>query len=245
MKIFGQAVMAGCLVLGVATAGYTAKDKSQIVDKTSEPNYTALMPEAFGEWKLLPQIRLVVPTDDDALANRIYSQMIGRAYADKAGNTVMLLLAYGPNQVDRLQLHRPEICYVAEGFRVSGLRPTTLEVEPGRAPLEVSKMVARREGRTERITYWMRIGDHVVSTLFRRQLTTTAYGLRGVIADGVLVRVSTINLDERTAEEVQSRFIRDMLTTVSMPDLRHFVGAQAPAIRAGLPPAHTSPSDKS
>jgi EpsI family protein len=233
MRIMIHASLAGLLILGAATAGYVMKTKSLMVDKRIQPNYAELVPETFGEWKLLPHIRLVTPVEDDSLANRIYSQMVGRAYADKSGNMVMLLMAYGPRQSDRLQLHRPEICYVAEGFRVSPLQSATLEVEPGRPPLDVSKLVARREGRVERITYWMRIGDEVVSTLFRRQMTTVGYGLQGLIADGVLVRVSTLNMDEATANDVHSRFLRDMLKSVGSGELQHFVGSQAPLIRAG------------
>lgn len=235
MKTLIHATLAGLLIIGVATAGYFMKSKSLIVDGQLEPNYAEMVPSSFGEWTLQPQIRLVKPVEDDALANRIYSQMEGRGYKDRDGNMVMLLLAYGPRQVDRLQLHRPEICYVAEGFRVSPPIPATLEIEPGRPPLAVSRLIARRENRVERITYWMRIGDHVVSTVFSRQLTKVGYGLRGLIADGVLVRVSTINLDEQTANEVQTRFLQAMFKAIDAGNLLHFVGAQAPMLRPGAP----------
>jgi EpsI family protein len=226
-----NATLAALLLVGVATASYAMKTKTLIVDGRAEPEYATLIPEKFGDWKLVPQIRLVTPVDDDSLANRIYSQMIGRAYVDGSGNMVMLLMAYGPRQIDRLQLHRPEICYVAEGFRVSGLRPVELDVEPGRPPLSVSKLIARRENRTERITYWMRVGDDVVSTLFRRQLTSLRYGLKGLIPDGVLIRVSTINMEETASDDAHARFLKDMLAAVRHADLRHFVGGQASAIR--------------
>ena len=218
-------VLAALVVIAVALAAHVMKTKSPLVDKSAEPDYAALVPESFAGWRLVPQIRLVTPVEDDALANRIYSQMIGRAYVDNDGNTVMLLLAYGPRQIDRLQLHRPEICYIAEGFRVSALTPRLAKILPDGGTLAASKLVARREGRIEHITYWMRIGDHVVSTLFRRQLTTLGYGLKGVIADGVLVRVSSVNIDASTADEVHQRFLRDMLAAVERRQLKQFVGS--------------------
>jgi len=234
MRTIAQAALAGLLILGAATGGYAMKSKSLLVDTRPAPDYAALVPEAFGEWRLMPQIRLVVPVDEDSLEKRIYSQMVGRAYADRAGNMVMLLVAYGPRQSDRLQLHRPEVCYVAEGFRVSGLIPAKLDIGLGGAPLDVSKLVARREGRIERVTYWMRIGDHVVSTLFARQRTTMGYGLQGLIADGVLIRVSTVNKDESAAEELQGRFLRAFLQSLNPADLKHFLGDDAarPAVKA-------------
>jgi EpsI family protein len=237
-----HAGLAALLIVLVSTVSYAMKTKSVLIDGKAEPDYANLMPAEFGEWRLVPQIRLVVPVEDDALANRIYSQMIGRAYVDRSGNTVMLLMAYGPKQIDKLQLHRPEICYVAEGFRVSALQPAQVEVEPGRPHLNVSKLIARRENRVERITYWMRVGDDVVSTVFRRQLTSLRYGLQGLIPDGVLIRVSTINMEEGSSNEVHARFLRDMLVSVRQADLRHFVGGQAPVVRAGeaKPPAPQS-----
>jgi EpsI family protein len=226
-----HAALAAIAILGVAAASYALKAKTLLADRDGRPDYSAIIPESFGDWKLVPSIRLVTPVDDDALANRVYSQMIGRGYADKAGNVVMLLVAYGPRQIDRLQLHRPEVCYVAEGFRVSGSTPVTIDLN-GRLALPARKLVAQREGRIERITYWMRIGDDVVSTLFSRQWTKLRYGLRGLIADGVLVRISTINMDAATAERVHAQFLEALMKAVPGPELKHFVGSRA--VRAGF-----------
>ena len=88
------------------------------------PTLESMVPRQFGTWTLVPEISPVKPTDPegyvpDSLSTKIYGQEIGRAYTDGHGDTVMLLVAYGPAQNYRLKSHRPEICYTANGFRVS------------------------------------------------------------------------------------------------------------------------------
>lgn len=190
-------------------------------------SYAESVPESFGEWTINPAIRVVVPEEPDALANRVYSQMIGRGYVDRNGNMVMLLIAYGPRQSDRLQLHRPEVCYVAEGFSVASLRSATLSLMPGAAPFDIRRMTAQREGRVERITYWMRIGDDIVSDLLHWQAAKFGYGLRGIIPDGVLIRVSSISADEAAAHALHDRFLRDLFGAIAARDHRFYLGAKA------------------
>ena len=75
-----------------------------------------MIPPQFGEWTEVPGLQLVRPTEPDALENQLYSQEFGRGYVDREGHVVMLMIAYGPSQSDRLQLHCPEECYVAKAF---------------------------------------------------------------------------------------------------------------------------------
>ena len=79
----------------------------------------AMIARQFGEWTEVPGLQLVRPTEPDALECQLYSQEFGRGYFDRGGHVVMPMIAYGPSQSDRLQLHCPEECYVAEGFHVS------------------------------------------------------------------------------------------------------------------------------
>ena len=98
----------------------------QLMARTSaSPSLETVIPRQFGTWTLVPEISPVRPADSDAyvqpdpLAGKIYSQEVGRGYSDGHGNIVMLMVAYGPVQNYRLKSHRPEICYTANGFRIS------------------------------------------------------------------------------------------------------------------------------
>ena len=70
----------------------------------------------------MPGVQAVRPPPD-GLEAEIYNQEVSRASCDKDGHVIMLMIAYGESQSDRLQLHHPEVCYTAQGFRVG--RPVT------------------------------------------------------------------------------------------------------------------------
>lgn len=226
MRAAIHAGLAALLIAATSVGAQLSVAKTAMSEATKPADYAAIVPENFGEWTLVPSIRLVTPVEPDSLEKQIYGQMVGRAYTNPAGDLVMLLVAYGPLQTDKLQLHRPEACYIAEGFRVSKPSPSGIALDASGPALPVQKLYAQREGRSERITYWMRVGDDVVSTVLGRQWTKLRYGLTGVIPDGVLVRVSTINRDEASAEEIQTRFVRDLFNNMRTADLKHLVGAQ-------------------
>ena len=181
------------------------------------PDLAKMLPSEFAGWHVLPGVHLVTAQAPDALEHELYSNMVGQAYVDANQHVVMLLLAYGPSQTDRLQLHRPEICYVANGFRVSGITQGDIALANGR-DVPVRRLVATREGRVEYITYWMRIGNQVVNSVLRRQLLKVEYGLAGSVPDGLLVRTSVVGSSPREAYEIQAKFVQ-ALSQVS-PQLR-------------------------
>lgn len=184
-----------------------------------------VVPRQFGEWAVVPNIRLVEPPGPDTLARQLYSQELARGYRDREGHIVMLLVAYGPDQSNRLQLHRPEICYAAEGFRVSRSFRAEINYRVNTGPLKFTRLVAQREVRLEPITYWMRIGDDIATGVAERQIIKLKYGLRGILPDGALIRISTVGLPEQTAYQVQDRFIRDFLSALPPKELAFFVGS--------------------
>src|SRR5271154_3709944 len=77
------------------------------------------LPTAFGDWKAVEGLNVIAPAPADSLEREVYNQEASRGFVDPDGNIVMLMVAYGESQSDRLQLHHPEVCYTAQGFRVS------------------------------------------------------------------------------------------------------------------------------
>ena len=192
-------------------------------------NIDAHVPQAFGEWSALPGLQAVKPPPD-GLEAEIYNQEVARAYVDKEGHAVMLMIAYGESQSDRLQMHHPEVCYAAQGFRVTKPVTTEFEYAAGEKPIPLTRLVASREGRIEPIAYWMRIGYDVTNSNFKRNELKLEYGLRGWIPDGALFRVSTLGVPENISAKVQEKFIHDLLNNVP-PDTRAFmIGDSAKAL---------------
>jgi EpsI family protein len=157
------------------------------------------------------------------MLEKLYDQTLSRTYVDRSGRRVMLSIAYGGDQSKALQLHLPEVCYVAQGFQMLRNGDGVLPTRFGRLP--VKRLVARQNARNEPITYWITIGDKAVLSGIEQKLQRLAYGLSGKIPDGMLVRVSTIEPDAGAAYRVQDRFVEQMLEALSATDRARLLGA--------------------
>jgi EpsI family protein len=71
-------------------------------------------------------------------------------------------------------------------------------------------MYAKMAQRHEPVTFWFVVGEHIAVTGQQQKLAQLRYGMRGIIPDGMLVRVSSINPDTEAAYRQQARFIADM-----------------------------------
>jgi len=89
-------------------------------------------------------------------------------------------------------------------------------------------MVAQLGPRIEPITYWMRVGDKVVTTGVDQMLTRYGYGLRGYIPDGLLFRISNISADRAASVQLHERFVADLYESVDAKNLSFLFG-QPPA----------------
>lgn len=226
-----QVALVSFTLLGSAVLA-EALTPRQLMARTGAVNLETAIPKQFRGWTLVPDIQPITPEEQegvvdpegDGKSGRIYSQEVSRGYVNAAGNLVMLLVAYGPVQNYRLKAHRPEMCYTAAGFRIAGKRGEELLVSSAEKPLQMTRLTAERETRFEPISYWMRVGNDIATGVVDRQIIRIKYGLRGLIPDGALIRVSTIGLSEQASFKVQDQFIRDFLAAVSPEDRKFFTG---------------------
>jgi EpsI family protein len=131
----------------------------------------------------------------------------------------MLALAYGREQRQEVKIHRPELCYVSQGFAVKGKSTEMVEIGQG-APVPVHRLLTGNEARLEPVTYWIRIGDRLVDNAWESRAAIFMDGLQGKIPDGILVRVSTVvkaGADVPAAYAVQEAFLKDLLNVLSGP----------------------------
>ena len=205
-------------MLAGASAGAWAWTPREKMSLLGNKELEKLIPSAFGEWREQPATALVVPDEEGSLAARLYSERVGRIYANADNDIVMVLIAYGGTQSDSLQLHRPEVCYPAFGFEIRGTRdvPVTLSPEiqiPGRSMVAVSNM------RTEQILYWTRIGEFLPVTGAEQRWARLRTEMSGTVPDGILVRLSTVGTDADRALELNRRLAGDLMKAVG-PDAR-------------------------
>src|SRR5206468_297235 len=121
-----------------------------------------------------------------------------------------------------LQVHRPEFCYTAAGYRLSDFARHKVPLGGSHA-FTANSLTATRDASTEKLLYWTRIGDHIPLSWAQQKLTFAEDNLKRLIPDAALVRVSTLNLDDTHALVIMDEFVREMIGSVSGPLRRVFL----------------------
>lgn len=203
------------VLMVLAFAGARAWTPTQhLADTRPKVDLETMFPKSFADWKVddrMP-VQLVSP-DQAAVLNKIYNQTLSRTYVNARGDRIMLAVAYGGDQSDATRAHRPEVCYPAQGFQVLSSQKST--VDTPFHPLRVQQLVAKAGGRIEPITYWVTVGDRITVSGTEQKLAQLAYSVRGVIPDGMLVRVSSIDADSAKAYELQRSFVASLSRALS------------------------------
>ena len=213
-----RAIIACACMGSAAVLAGVAKPRNKLADILPPLDLDAAFPGRFGSWHIDERMPVVLPAPDmQAQLDRIYNKVISRTYVDGSGQRMMLSVAYGGDQSDGMRIHLPEVCYPAQGFQVVSRKMGSVAV--GQRQMPVVRLVTRLSGRVEPITYWITVGDAVVPTRTDQKLVQIEYGLRGLIPDGMLVRISSIDQDVPGAFVRQAGFIADLAQ--AMPnDLR-------------------------
>ncbi|MBN8808854.1 MAG: EpsI family protein [Sphingomonas sp.] len=201
---------------GAAAARIPVPDVSPIAND----KFKALVPDTIGPWKFQQSSGLVLPPDD-ALSARLYDNLVTRVYTDPAGQTIMFLIAYKNYQDGVLQIHRPEICYPAGGYKLS----PTLETEiplPGRTPLPANAFSADGNQHDEQVLYWTRIGDEFPLRWSEQRMAVLRANLMRINPDGMLARVSMPSDDMIASRPVMVKFVEE-LRKASPPALRRIL----------------------
>lgn len=212
------------LLLVVTAAGaYMLEPKSRMADTRTPPSLETMIPQQFGAWRIDRSVVPIEPSPDvQAKLNKIYNQTLSRTYVGPEGKRIMVSIAYGGDQSDGMQVHRPEICYSSQGFEIRRSKLGTLSTKYGELP--VTRLMAVQGMRSEPITYWVVVGDHATVAGFRQKLTQLSYGLTGHVPDGFLVRISSIDRNPSVAYGEHEAFVKSMLEALSESDRLRLAG---------------------
>ncbi|WP_292992842.1 exosortase-associated protein EpsI, B-type [Nitrosomonas sp.] len=206
---------------GALTVALTPTNK--IADLQEKIDLEIMIPSKFGDWRVDESIiPLQVDTETQAMLDKIYNQTLSRTYVNSLGERVMLSVAYGGDQSDNLAVHKPEVCYYAQGFEIMKTYADELLTQYGKLPIK--RLMAVKGNRNEPITYWVTVGNKAVLPGIDEKLQQLRYGLTGSVPDGMLVRVSSINSDKDKAYQLQTIFIQDLLLTVDIKERTRLIG---------------------
>ena len=182
-----QTLIGGGL-LAAAAAGLVLKPRRQ-ENLLGSAKLENLVPKQFGDWRFNTASGLVLPPADQ-LRDQVYSQLLTRVSVHDDRPPVMLLIAYSGSQDGSLQVHRPEVCYPASGYRLTQTEPHTVPLAPGVA-VPGREIVAETDVRREQLIYWTRQGSHFPTQWSEQRTAVIAENFAGIIPDGVLVRLSS------------------------------------------------------
>lgn len=156
-------------------------------------NLESTVPRQIGLWRELPNPRVQVSlSTGETTYDQPYDQSVMRTYVDNDNHMIQVALAWGKRQRQEVKIHRPELCYPAQGLAIESLTDVTfpLNTPDGRA-VTGKRMIAKdRSGQLEAVSYWIRLGSTYSSNAWQTRLHILTEGLAGRITDGVLVRVS-------------------------------------------------------
>lgn len=218
-----QAIAAALLMCIASGAAVALKPTRKVSDQVKRPSLEQVVPKQFGEWRLDPQVvPVTVSPEIRAKLNQIYNETLSRTYIDSQGRRVMLSIAYGGDQSDSTQMHRPEVCYTAQGFSIRSLTRGVLE--SSKHPIPVARLVATQGPRIEPITYWMTVGDRVVLSTLQHKLAQMRFGLTGTVPDGMLFRVSSITPQTDQGYALQREFIEALILAMPASERMRFFG---------------------
>lgn len=220
------AVLAAAVGTGYAAWAWTPR--RYLADQTRPIQLETELPRRFGDWAIDENLPVVLPSPDvQALLNLIYSQVLARTYVNGRGQRIMLSIAYGGDQSDGTRAHRPEVCYPAQGFQIISNRIGSMQVDGHAQP--VRQLTAKLGSRIEPISYWMMIGEQIALSGFEQKKAQLRYGARGVIADGLLMRISSIGPDDEVTRELHQRFVGDLYRAVDPAVRSRYFGSASTA----------------
>ena len=181
-----------------------------------------VVPLQLGEWENKPSSSVQVSVN--SISDAVYDQVLMRTYENRSGKQVMLAIAFAAQQRQEVKIHQPEVCYPAQGYKLLAIRPHDFTVESSLSSVKGKQLLFKNNARLEAVSYWVRIGDAYPVSGWEMRVKIFKDGLKGKVADGVLVRVSTVINDESEASaiyDMHEKFLAELVRDVeeSNPDL--------------------------
>ena len=223
-SINSRAIAILLAVMLAAVVALLVRPTERLAEQVGPLELESLVPREFAGWLLDErQSAAVVNPQEADLQGRIYQQVLSRTYIHAASQrSIMLSIAYGENQNRANDLHVPDVCYSAGGFRIEHSERGDIQTSQGVIP--VKRLIAQRLQRREPLTYWTIIGDQVATSAVGSKLIALSYGLRGTVPDGMIFRVSSVGVPDDQAFANQQEFVKNLMDVLPDDGRRRLAG---------------------
>lgn len=202
-------------------------------ESARSPQLDTSLPTQIGQWIALanPVTQVSLSTSNEPNINQPYDESLLRTYTDGQLHHIAVAVAWGKRQRQEVKIHRPELCYPAQGLSVTSLKNHQFNLlsESTQQPIQGKRMVAKdRSGALEVVSYWIRIGSIYSDSAFETRMHILREGLAGRITDGLLMRASQRIPGNASQEEIdqafqrQEQFIGQLVNSVT-PATRDFL----------------------
>lgn len=219
-------ILAGLACLGALGTAEWLRPRRELVLMRPGTTLKQIVPSNFGAWRGGEGGDIVIPRTEGSLAARIYSDELGRLYrsgtGDEGAREVMLLVAYGKSQSDSLQLHRPEVCYPANGFQITFRR--FVDIAVGGFAIPAVALTAVAGERIEDIVYWTRLGEALPRTAGEQRRDRLEAAMAGYVGDGVLIRASMVRTSDDPGFDLLSAFLGQLVVATAPGDRPALIG---------------------
>jgi EpsI family protein len=224
-KLTRRAAIAAVLMATAAGVGQAMVPTKRMALLRGPFKLDDIVPSTFAGWQVDNRaVGGIVNPQTEELLNKLYSQILNRVYVDANGHSIMLSIAYGADQADDdVQLHYPEVCYPAQGYRIN--RSQLAEVATTDGVVHVRRLETQHLDQFfEPVTYWTVVGDEQSLSGWDRKISEIRHGLKGEIVDGLLFRVSSRDRNSQQAFTLQADFIRDIVQAMTPQARRQLAG---------------------
>jgi len=223
--MFVRAVVLGLAMGAASVAPVLLRDGDLAGARVAPMDLERIVPREFGLWHEMAAAVQVVNPQSKELIDKLYSQVLTRSYVNSAGQVIMLTIAYGNDQRGNLEVHKPEVCYPAQGFTV--YQNVTGNLVTSSGSIAVRRLETSMGPRKEPVTYWSTLAGGVVENRFQKRVSELKATLAGRVPDGLLVRVSSIDPDTAHAWQVHQAFVDALLQSLPDADRARLAGLSA------------------
>jgi len=219
MRIFVLIVlMAMAFILGISL-----HPEKKMSKERQTVNFNQIIPLSFKGWTIdkTDNSTLVDPEVKEQITS-VYSQTVSRTYVNNQNQHIMLSVAYGGDQEEVMQVHKPEVCYTAQGFTVK--KNGVVPIKTDKGTVHALQLITNQAERVEPVTYWITIGNTIALNGLAWRWERIKYGLTGTLPDGLLFRVSSIGNDANQEYQIHQQFIQSLMSYLSLNDAKQLMG---------------------
>lgn len=224
-------LLIGATCVAAAGAAFALKPRRNVT-LLQGVTLAEVVPMSFGAWRSEDIGDPLAINGPGTLSAKLYNELVVRRYSNDRGDSILLLLAYGGQQTDELQLHRPEICYPAFGYDL--VENEAIQLPVGRkVRIPARRLLAQADSQKEAVIYWSRMGEFLPSSASEQRQARLDIALDGIIPDGLLSRFSTVASSSGNAWSELEAFVPQLLAAIAPRHRGILIGtARANALRS-------------